>query len=221
MAQLPKTLQGFSVFVDGQGYAGRIVRGTPPRLVKTVVRHRSGMPGPVALFNGYDAMELEFVLREYNGEIASHMLATDMTGLGSLQVRMVGAQISPDGPLGAVGNQIVGGLGFNPVSTIGGRVLGQLPGPLGGAIGGAVAGFFGSGPVEAVEWQCGGQLLETDFGQIDANDPDAEMRVRMACSRVRLTIGGGTPVWDIDFPQGLLTIGGVNHWQDVKAILEG
>ena len=80
MARIPATLQGYSVFLDGEGYAGRIVRGTPPRLTKTLLQHRAGMPMPVDLFAGLENMRCAFVLAEYHSFIANQMRKTDMTG---------------------------------------------------------------------------------------------------------------------------------------------
>ena len=96
MAQIPATLQGFTVFVDGQGYAGKIVKGTPPKLTKSLVEHRAGMPGMIDLFRGYEKMECQFVISEFNADIVRLMLPTDMSGESSLLVRMVGAQLYPD-----------------------------------------------------------------------------------------------------------------------------
>lgn len=102
MAEIPKTLQGFTVFVDGGGYVGRIVRGTPPKLTKSLLEHRAGMPAPLDLFRGFEKMECQFVMREFNADIVRQMSVYDMSGSGSLQVRMVGAQLGADGTAEAV-----------------------------------------------------------------------------------------------------------------------
>lgn len=102
MAQIPATLQGFTAFVDGEGLVGRIVRGTPPKLTKSLMEHRAGMPGTVDLFRGYEKMETQFTLREFNKDVVRMMLVTDMSGEASLQVRMVGAQMYADGVAEAV-----------------------------------------------------------------------------------------------------------------------
>ena len=172
MAQIPKTLQGFTVFVDGEGYVGRITRGTPPKLTKSLLEHRAGMPGMVDLFRGFEKMECQFAIREFNADIARQMGSYDMTGESTLQVRMVGAQLAPDGE------------------------------------------------AEAVEWVCGGQFHDSDFGEVDAADPQTEHTWMMTCSRVKLTIGGAV-IWDIDFPQGQCLIDGTDLWSGIKAILEG
>ena len=102
MATIPATLQGFSVFVDGTGYVGRITKGTPPKLTKSLLEHRAGMPGMIDLFRGYEKMECQFAIREFNADIVRLMLTYDMSGESSLQVRMVGAQLYPDGRAEAV-----------------------------------------------------------------------------------------------------------------------
>ena len=102
MAQIPATLQGFTVFADGQGYVGKITRGTPPKLTKSLLEHRAGMPGMIDLFRGYEKMECQFVIREFTADLVRLMLVTDMSGESSLIVRLVGAQVYPDGRTEAV-----------------------------------------------------------------------------------------------------------------------
>ena len=65
MAEIPKTLMGYNVFVDGTGYAGRVIKGTPPKLTKALLEHRAGIPAPIQLFRGFEAMDCEFTLREF------------------------------------------------------------------------------------------------------------------------------------------------------------
>ena len=130
------------------------------------------MPAPIDIFRGFEKMEAEFTMREFNADVARHMVTTDMTGSGSLQVRMVGAQLLSDGT------------------------------------------------AEAVEWEIGGQFTEHDPGEIDAADPQTEMRFMCTCSRVKLVIAGNT-IWDIDVPQAMCLIDGVDVWEGVRAILEG
>ena len=172
MAQIPAVPQGFTVFVDGQGYVGRIVRGTPPRLTKSLLAHRAEMPGTIDLFRGYEKMECRFVIREYHADLVRLMLGTDMSYESSLRVRMVGAQLHPDGR------------------------------------------------AEPVEWVCGGQLHDTDPGEIDANDPEAEFAMLIIRRPSKLT-NDGEVVYDVDFPQGKVEINGVDQWSGIRSILEG
>ena len=102
MAQIPAVLEGYTCFVDGQGYVGKIVRGSPPKLQKSLLEHRAGMPGVIDLFRGYEKMECQFSIREFNPDLVRLMLVTDMSGEASLLVRMVGAQLYPDGRAEAV-----------------------------------------------------------------------------------------------------------------------
>ena len=172
MATIPATLQGFTVFVDGTGYVGRITRGTPPKLTKSLLEHRAGMPAPINLFRGYEVMEADFTIREFNADIARQMGVTDMSGEGSLQLRMVGAQLYPDGR------------------------------------------------AEPVEWVIGGQFSEVDPGEIDAADPQTELKFMVTCARVKLTIDNAV-IWDIDIPQSRVEINGTDQWSGIRSILEG
>ena len=97
MAQIPAILEGYTCFVDGQGYVGKITRGTPPKLTKSLLEHRAGMPGTIDLFRGYEKMECQFSIREFNPDLVRLMLVYDMSGEAPLLVRMVGAQLYPDG----------------------------------------------------------------------------------------------------------------------------
>ena len=216
MARLPATLQGFTCFIDGEGYAGIVSRGTPPKLRKRIRRHGAGMPGEIGLFVKYEMMECTFTLREFNPDAVRQMLITDMSGEGSLLVRMVAAQQYEgrpgDGPVDQLGNlsarvsPILPPAIAQPLSRA--RLVARSLGLLGDA-----------GPV-AVQWTCGGQLTEMDPGDIDAQSPDAELTFRMICSRVKLSVGGAV-VWDLDIPAGQAIVNGVDQWQGVKAILEG
>lgn len=60
------------------------------------------MPGAIDLFLGYEKMERRFVIREYDTDLVSLMLVTDMSGQSSPQVHMVGAQLHPDGRAEAI-----------------------------------------------------------------------------------------------------------------------
>ena len=197
MARIPATLQGFACFVDGAGYAGIVSRGTPPPLRKRIRRHGSGMPGEIGLFVKYEMIESQFTLREFNPDVARHMLTTDMSGEASLLVRMVGAQRPPGVGSNATVAQLAGLTAR--VSTILPPSIAQ---PLSTArsVGRAIGLIKDAGAV-AVEWVMGGQFSEAEAGEIDANDPDAEFTFRMTCSRLKLAIGGEV-VWDLDIPQG-------------------
>ena len=58
-----------------------------------------------------------------------------------------------------------------------------------------------------------------DFGQIDAADPESELRVMMACGRVKLTIADSV-IWDIDVPKSTAIIDDVDVWQQLLTDLD-
>ena len=216
MARIPATLQGFTAFVDGEAYAGVVSRGTPPKLRKRLRRHGAGMPGEIGLFVKYQMMEAQFTLREINPDVCRQMLTTDMSGEGSLLVRLVGAQKYEGVADGGLIGQLTGLT--SRVSTI---LPPEIAQPLSRArlVGRSLGVIAESGPVP-VEWICGGQLTEADAGDIDAQNPDTELTFRMVCSRVKLSVAGAI-VWDLDIPQGQAIINGVDQWAGVKSILEG
>ena len=76
------------------------------------------------------------------------------------------------------------------------------------------------GRPEAVKWVCGGQLQDTDPGETDANDPEAQLIMMMTLSRSKLTIDGDV-ICDVGYPQGKVDINGVDQWSGIRAILEG
>ena len=70
MATLPRTLRNFSLFIDNQGYAGRVTELTLPTLtIQTEEFRAGGMDAPVALDMGMEALEAEFTLAEYDPKV--------------------------------------------------------------------------------------------------------------------------------------------------------
>src|SRR5690349_11341884 len=68
--QLPKSLKGFTVFVDGRGYAGRLNSGKLPVVkIKTEGFRDGGMDGEVDLDMGQEKMGSEFVFAELDRNI--------------------------------------------------------------------------------------------------------------------------------------------------------
>lgn len=63
-------------------------------------------------------------------------------------------------------------------------------------------GLYADGRDENREWEAGSQFTEADFGDITSKEPETEAKFMMACSRVKLRIGGS------------------NIWAGVRAILE-
>jgi hypothetical protein len=70
MAQLPRILKNFSLFVDGRGLAGIIDTLTLPTItVKMEEVRAGGMDAPVEHDMGMEKLEASFVLQEYNPEV--------------------------------------------------------------------------------------------------------------------------------------------------------
>lgn len=70
MAQIPRVLKNFSLFVDGRGLAGTIQTLTLPTLTTKMEEFRGGgMDAPVELDMGMEKLEGSFELAEYNPDI--------------------------------------------------------------------------------------------------------------------------------------------------------
>lgn len=70
MRQLPKTLKGFTTFVDGRGYLGRCTGGQPPKVtIKTEDHRDGGMDGTIALDMGIDKLDFEMTYAELDRDI--------------------------------------------------------------------------------------------------------------------------------------------------------
>ena len=67
---LPRTLRNFSLFIDGQGFAGRVTECTLPTLEINLEEYRAGVfDAPVEIDQGMSALEAEFTLAEYDPEV--------------------------------------------------------------------------------------------------------------------------------------------------------
>ena len=83
---LPKSLKGFSVFVDGRGYAGRLSSGQLPKIsIKTEAHRDGGMDMEVDLDMGMNAMEMDLGFDEYDPELFKlvGLLNGQLTGVTS------------------------------------------------------------------------------------------------------------------------------------------
>ena len=70
MAQIPRILKNFSLFVDGRGLAGIIDTLTLPTItVKTEEVRAGGMDAPVEHDMGMEKLEATFSLQEFNPEV--------------------------------------------------------------------------------------------------------------------------------------------------------
>lgn len=90
MAQLPRVVKNFSLFVDGRGLAGLIDTLTLPTLnLKEEDFRGGGMDAPVGLDMGMEKLEGSFVLAEFNETIVSLVgltgLDKQLTARGALQ----------------------------------------------------------------------------------------------------------------------------------------
>lgn len=72
MAQIPRILKNFSLFVDGRGLAGLIDTLTLPTLTTKMEEFRGGgMDAPIEHDMGMEKLEGSFSLSEYNPDIIS------------------------------------------------------------------------------------------------------------------------------------------------------
>lgn len=83
MAQIPRVLKNFSLFVDGRGLAGTVQTLTLPTLTTKMEEFRGGgMDAPVELDMGMEKLEGTFELAEYNPDIIA------LFGLASAETRL-------------------------------------------------------------------------------------------------------------------------------------
>lgn len=72
--QQPKTLKGFTSFVDGFGFLGRVLSGDPPKIAIKVESFRDGgMDIPVDLDMGMEALKFGVSFAEYDPVIYSRI----------------------------------------------------------------------------------------------------------------------------------------------------
>jgi len=70
MAQIPRVLKNFGLFVDGRGYLGKVVELTLPKLTRKTEEFRGGgMAAPIEIDMGMEKLECEFTLKEYSEEV--------------------------------------------------------------------------------------------------------------------------------------------------------
>lgn len=91
MAQIPRVLKNFSLFVDGRGLAGSISTLTLPKLTTKMEEFRGGgMDAPVEIDMGMEKLESTFELFDYDENILSLYgladgAATQVTARGALR----------------------------------------------------------------------------------------------------------------------------------------
>jgi hypothetical protein len=91
MAQIPRILKNFSLFVDGRGLAGTVSTLTLPTLTTKMEEFRGGgMDAPVEIDMGMEKLEASFELFDYDENVLSlYGLAdggaTQLTARGALR----------------------------------------------------------------------------------------------------------------------------------------
>lgn len=91
MAQVPRVLKNFSLFVDGRGLAGTVSTLTLPTLTTKMEEFRGGgMDAPVEIDMGMEALETSFELFDYDENVLSLYgladgAATQVTARGALR----------------------------------------------------------------------------------------------------------------------------------------
>jgi P2 family phage contractile tail tube protein len=86
----PKVLQGFNLFVDGRGFAGKVEELELPKLtLKTEEFRAGGMDAPVELDMGMEKLECSFTLGDFSPDIMksfglSHNKPVSLTFRGAL-----------------------------------------------------------------------------------------------------------------------------------------
>jgi len=91
MAQIPRVLKNFSLFVDGRGLAGSVSTLTLPTLTTQMEEFRGGgMDAPVDIDMGMEKLETTFELFDYDENILALYgladgAATQLTARGALR----------------------------------------------------------------------------------------------------------------------------------------
>lgn len=92
---LPRKLQNFNLFVDGEGYQGRVQEVTLPTLSRDMEEARlGGMNAPVDLDRGMEKLEGEFTMAERSPELLKLFGVADADGV---TMRFRGAEVSDEG----------------------------------------------------------------------------------------------------------------------------
>ena len=91
---LPKTLKNFNLFIEGEGYAGRVEELTLPKLSRKMEEYRGGgFNGDIEIDLGMEKLEMEFTLREYSRAVLDQWGICDAAGIG---LRFLGAAVRDD-----------------------------------------------------------------------------------------------------------------------------
>ena len=67
---IPEIMKNFNLFIDGRGFAGKVLEVTPPKLtIKTEEFQAGGMDVPVDIDMGMEKLSCDFTLAEYNSDV--------------------------------------------------------------------------------------------------------------------------------------------------------
>lgn len=92
---LPRTLVNLNAYVDGGSYLGVIMKFDEPKLAIAMEEYRGGgMPGPVMLDKGMEAMEASLTFGGHEKALVRKFGTTSLVGV---RLRLVGAYRADDG----------------------------------------------------------------------------------------------------------------------------
>ncbi len=98
--KIPRNLKQFSLFIEGQGYAGRVEELTLPKLTRKTEEYRAGgMNAPIELDMGMEKLEADFTLCEYNEDVLRLWGVLDHAEIG---MRFKGSIQAGDGKVTAI-----------------------------------------------------------------------------------------------------------------------
>ncbi|MEO0443458.1 MAG: phage major tail tube protein [Pseudomonadota bacterium] len=184
---LPKVLKNFNLFVDGQGYAGRLEEILLPKLIQRTEEFRlGGLDAPIQMDMGMEKLECEFTLSEYDVNVIQHFGITDPS---SVPISLRGAGVDalfrgPGSPGGAIPLVMRGGLQ-------------------------AEAGGNSESRVVPVVIHGSGSIIELDFGRWSAGQ-HAPLKVRVALRYYRLVLDDKVLI-EIDIDNRIRKIDGRNQ----------
>ncbi|GLS27371.1 phage major tail tube protein [Marinibactrum halimedae] len=185
---LPKVLKNFNLFVDGQGYAGRVENITLPRLVNRTEEFRmGGLDAPVQVDMGMEKLECDMTLSEYDPFVIKQFGIKDNNPI-PLSFRGTPADML--------------------VSAFSGDSAGQIPFVLRGGLQVEDAGVSGVKVLPVVVF-LEGNVIELDLGQWAAGQ-NAPLKFRLALRYYRLQINSEILI-EIDVNNRIRNIAGVNQ----------
>ena len=182
---LPTVLKNFNLFVDGQGYAGRVQEVTLPKLVHRTEEFRlGGLDTPVQVDMGMEKLESEFTLSEYDTHII-RLFGMEDSSLIPIPLRGSGLNNMADAPVGLTGK---------------GQISFTLRGGLDNEMESRVI------PV-AIHFE--GSVIELDPGQWKVGE-NPGLRIRLALRYYRLKINSENLI-EIDIDNMIRKVNGIDQ----------